>query len=80
MSILYSIIIGAICGWLAGNIMKGDGFGLIVNIILGIVGGIVGNFLFNTLGISIGSGVINDILTGLAGSAVVLFIASFFSK
>lgn len=80
MEFLYPIIIGAICGWLAGNIMKGGGFGLIVNIILGIVGGFVGNFLFRKLGISIGSGIVNDIITGFAGSAVVLFVAGLFKK
>ena len=35
MNFLYFIIIGAIAGWIAGNIMKGGGFGLLINIILG---------------------------------------------
>ena len=44
---LYSIIIGAIAGLIAGKAMKGGGFGLLINIILGIVGGLVGKWLFN---------------------------------
>ena len=49
MGLLYSLLIGAIAGWLAGKIMKGGGFGLLINIILGIVGGAVGNWLFRCL-------------------------------
>lgn len=40
---LYSIIIGGIAGWFAGNLMKGGGYGIIKNILLGIVGGLVGD-------------------------------------
>ncbi|MEM9687576.1 MAG: hypothetical protein AAF934_11745 [Bacteroidota bacterium] len=40
--LLYSLLIGAIAGWLAGKIMKGGGFGLLINIILGVIGGVVG--------------------------------------
>jgi uncharacterized membrane protein YeaQ/YmgE (transglycosylase-associated protein family) len=39
------LIIGAIAGWLAGQIMTGGGFGLIGNIIVGIVGAFVAGFL-----------------------------------
>ncbi len=39
---ILSLIIGGIAGWLAGLIMRGDGYGIIVDIILGIVGGWVG--------------------------------------
>ena len=42
MTFIYFIIIGAIAGWLAGKIMKGGGFGLVMNMVLGIIGGVVG--------------------------------------
>ena len=80
MSLLYSLLIGAIAGWLAGKLMKGGGFGLLINIVLGIVGGIVGNWLFGQFNISISDGVIGDIITGGIGAIVVLFIASLFKK
>jgi len=38
MNLLWFLIIGAVAGWLAGQIMKGKGFGLIGNLIVGIVG------------------------------------------
>ena len=40
------LIVGAVAGWLAGQIMTGFGFGLVGNIVLGIVGAIVAGWLF----------------------------------
>jgi len=80
MGLLYAILIGAIAGWLAGKIMKGGGFGLLINIILGIVGGAVGNWLFGILNISIGSGAIGDVITGVIGAVALLFVAGLFKK
>ncbi|MDF0714723.1 GlsB/YeaQ/YmgE family stress response membrane protein [Muricauda sp. 334s03] len=80
MGILYALLIGALAGWLAGKIMKGGGFGALINIILGIVGGAVGNWLFSTLGIHVGSGIVGDLITGVIGAVVILFIAGLFKK
>jgi uncharacterized membrane protein YeaQ/YmgE (transglycosylase-associated protein family) len=49
MGILSWIIVGLIAGWLAGELMRGSGFGLVGNIIVGIVGGILGGFLASAL-------------------------------
>ncbi|MEM8999133.1 MAG: GlsB/YeaQ/YmgE family stress response membrane protein [Bacteroidota bacterium] len=78
--IIYALIIGAVAGWLAGKIMKGGGFGTLINIILGIVGGAVGNWLFGTLGITIASGIVGDLVTGVIGAMVILLIAGLFKK
>lgn len=80
MSLLYALLIGAAAGFIAGKLMKGGGFGVLINIILGIVGGIVGNWLFRMAGISIGSGIISDLVTGVIGAVVVLFIAGLIKK
>ncbi len=80
MEILIFLAIGAVAGWLAGQIMKGGGFGLLWNIILGIVGGIVGGWLFGQLGISSGGGLIGSLITAVAGAAVLLFVASLFKR
>jgi uncharacterized membrane protein YeaQ/YmgE (transglycosylase-associated protein family) len=42
MGFIYWIVVGLIAGWLAGKVMKGGGYGVLVDIILGIVGGMVG--------------------------------------
>ncbi len=75
MHLLYAIFVGAIAGWLAGKIMKGGGYGLLVNIILGIVGGLVGNWLLPKVGIYLTGGIVGDIINGLIGAIVILFLA-----
>lgn len=50
MSIIAWIVVGAIAGYLAGFLVKGDeGFGIIGHIVLGIVGALVGGFLAGLL-------------------------------
>ena len=38
MGLLYWIIVGLIAGWLAGQVMRGGGYGVLFDIILGMVG------------------------------------------
>ena len=42
MGFITWIVVGLIAGWLAGQVMKGGGYGVIVDIILGILGGVLG--------------------------------------
>jgi len=68
------IVIGAIAGWLAGVVVKGGGFGLLVDIIVGIAGAFVGGWLAGVLGISTGGGWIASIITALIGAVILLFV------
>jgi uncharacterized membrane protein YeaQ/YmgE (transglycosylase-associated protein family) len=77
---IYSIIIGGIAGWLAGNIMKGGGYGILKNILLGIIGGLVGSWIFGFLGIIILNGAFGDLLEGIIGAVVILAIAGAIKK
>ncbi|MEM4986183.1 GlsB/YeaQ/YmgE family stress response membrane protein [Collimonas sp. H4R21] len=74
MGLIVWLIVGAIAGWLAGVVMKGGGFGVLVDIIVGIVGGFIGGWLAGVLGIHIGSGIIGSIITATAGAIILLFI------
>jgi uncharacterized membrane protein YeaQ/YmgE (transglycosylase-associated protein family) len=49
MGILTWIVVGLIAGWLAGELMRGSGFGLLGNIVVGIVGALLGGFLASAL-------------------------------
>jgi uncharacterized membrane protein YeaQ/YmgE (transglycosylase-associated protein family) len=77
---LYSIVIGGVAGWLAGKLMKGGGFGILINILLGIAGGFVGGWLFGQLGISLMNGPEGDLVEGVIGAVVILFIAGLIKK
>ncbi len=78
-SLLIFLAIGAVAGWLAGVILKGGGFGLLVNIVVGILGAIVGGFAFGLLGISTG-GIIGSIITATVGAVLLLFIVGLVKK
>jgi uncharacterized membrane protein YeaQ/YmgE (transglycosylase-associated protein family) len=79
MEILWFLIIGAVSGWLGGQLWKGSGFGLIGNIIAGILGGVVGGWLAGQLGI-FGTGLLGKILISAAGAWILLFILSLIKK
>ena len=77
MGFIWSIIIGIVAGYLAGKIMRGGGFGVIVNLILGIIGGVLG--VFSLLGISAG-GILGSLITSTVGAILLLWIGSLFNK
>ena len=70
-SLIIFLAIGALAGWLAGNIMKGRGFGVIGNMIVGVVGAVLGGFIFGLLGLTAG-GLIGAIITATIGAIVLL--------
>lgn len=80
MGFIYFIIIGALAGWLAGKIMQGGGFGLLMNIVLGIVGGVVGGWVFSLFGLSSDGGLIGSLVTALVGAVLLLYIARLIKK
>ena len=80
MSFIYFIIIGGTAGWLAGRIMKGGGFGLVMNIVLGIIGSVVGGWVFNFFGLSTDGGIIGSLVTALAGAVIILYVARLIKK
>ena len=74
MGILAWIIVGLIAGWLAGKVMKGGGYGVLVDIVLGILGGILGGWLFGLLGIWQGRGLIGSIVVAFIGAVILVAI------
>ena len=80
MAIVWFLLIGAVAGWLAGQIMKGGGFGILINILVGVVGAVVGGFLFGLLGISAGGGLIGSLITAVVGAVVLLFVIGLIKK
>ncbi len=79
VSLLIFLAVGALAGWLAGNLMKGSGFGLLGNIVIGIIGAVVGGWTFGLLGISF-NGFIGSLITSVAGAALLLFVVGLIKK
>lgn len=71
---IYWIVVGLIAGWLAGLVMKGGGYGILVDIILGILGGILGGWLFGRLGIWPAGGMLGSIIVAFIGAVILVGI------
>jgi uncharacterized membrane protein YeaQ/YmgE (transglycosylase-associated protein family) len=79
MDFLIFLAIGAVSGWLAGQLWKGSGFGLVGNIVAGIIGGFVGGWLAGKFGIG-GGGLLWQIIIAAGGAWVLLFLVSLVKK
>ena len=66
-SVIGMLIIGGVAGWIAGQIMRGGGFGVFGNIGVGIVGSLVGGFVFGALGLRT-TGLIGTLVAATAGA------------
>src|SRR5262249_18184444 len=77
--LLYWIIVGLVAGFLAGKVMKGGGYGVLMDIVLGMLGAIVGGWLFGMLGISAG-GLIGGILVAFSGAVILIWLTRMLKK
>ena len=74
MEFVTFILIGLVAGWLAGQLVKGGGFGVIGDIVVGVVGALLGGVLFRSLGVSGGGGLLGSIIVATIGAVVLIFI------
>jgi uncharacterized membrane protein YeaQ/YmgE (transglycosylase-associated protein family) len=77
-ALIVTLIIGAIAGWLAGVLVEGSGFGLLINMLLGIAGAFIAALLFPRLGLglTLGGGIVGAIVTSALGAIVLLLIVN----
>jgi uncharacterized membrane protein YeaQ/YmgE (transglycosylase-associated protein family) len=80
MSIIIWLIIGAIAGWAAGQIVKGYGFGLVGNIVVGIIGALIAGWLLPSIGVVIGGGFIADVIDAIIGAVILLVVIGFIKR
>jgi uncharacterized membrane protein YeaQ/YmgE (transglycosylase-associated protein family) len=73
-ALIITLLIGAIAGWLAGQIVEGYGFGLLGNIVVGIVGAFIAGLLFPYAGLSLGGGIVGAIIAATLGAVILLFL------
>ena len=73
-SLLIIVLVGIAAGWLAGQIVRGTGFGLVGDLIIGVIGAFVGDWLLPRLGLHLGEGVLNAIINATLGAVVLLLI------
>ena len=73
--LVWIVLVGLIAGWAAGKIMKGSGYGPLVDILLGIAGAIVGGFILRIFGFYTSGGIIPEILVAIFGAVVLVWLA-----
>ena len=71
--LIWTVIIGLIAGWLARKVMKGRGYGVLMDIVLGIVGGVIGRFVFGMLGLASWN-VIGSIIVSFVGALILIWL------
>lgn len=91
MGFIIAIIIGAIAGWLAGQIVKGHGQGTLMNIVVGVLGAVIANFLFPALGWNLGAApatgntvagtsILGSIIFSTIGAVILLLVLRLFNR
>jgi uncharacterized membrane protein YeaQ/YmgE (transglycosylase-associated protein family) len=73
--IVWWIIVGLIAGWATGRIMRGAGYGPLMDIILGIVGAVIGGWIMSALGFAGAGGMIYTIIVAIVGACLLVAIA-----
>ena len=69
------LVVGAVAGWLAGQVVKGSGFGLVGDIVVGIIGAVIAGLVLPMIHFPvIGSGIVTAIIEAFIGAVILLFI------
>ena len=73
-SLIIFIVVGAVAGWIAGQVVRGGGFGLVGDLVVGVIGAVIAGWLFPTIGVSLGGEIIGAIISAAIGAIILLFI------
>jgi uncharacterized membrane protein YeaQ/YmgE (transglycosylase-associated protein family) len=73
-SLLIILVVGLIAGWLAGQIVRGTGLGLVGDLVVGVIGALIGSWLLPQLGIILGAGIVASIINATIGAIILLLI------
>lgn len=72
-SLVILLLVGLVAGWLAGQLVRGRGFGIVVNIVIGVIGAFLGGFIFRLAGLSTVT-LLGQIIAATVGAAVLVFL------
>jgi uncharacterized membrane protein YeaQ/YmgE (transglycosylase-associated protein family) len=69
------LVVGLVAGWLAGQFMRGGGYGVVGDIVLGVVGAFVGGFVFSFFMPGASVGIIGSIVVAFIGAVILIALA-----
>jgi len=73
------LVVGLVAGWLAGQFMRGGGYGVVGDIVLGVIGAFVGGFIFSLVLPGSGVGLLGSIVVAFVGAVVLIALARAFT-
>ncbi|HEX5434294.1 MAG TPA: GlsB/YeaQ/YmgE family stress response membrane protein [Candidatus Angelobacter sp.] len=74
MTLLWWIVVGLIAGWATGKIMRGSGYGLLMDTVIGILGALIGGWIMRMLGFRGHGGFIYTVLVAIGGAIVLTWV------
>ena len=74
MFIIWWIVVGLIAGFITGKLMKGSGFGPVMDVVVGIVGAVVGGFIMRSLGYADQGGLIYTVIVAVVGAVLLTLL------
>jgi len=77
--LIWVILIGVLAGWLAGQLTKGRGFGVLGDLIVGVIGSLLGSFVFGLLGIYAES-LVGRLILAVIGAVLLLYLIRFIRR
>ena len=80
MHILWWVVVGLIAGWATGKIMRGSGYGVVIDILLGIAGSLTGGFLMRLVGDASQGGLLHSILVAMGGAVILTVLSRLFFR
>lgn len=78
-NIIAFIVIGLVAGWIASELMRGRGLGIVGDIVIGIIGALIGGNIFALFGVST-AGFWSSLLAAVVGAVILLFLISLIPK
>ena len=78
-SLVITLLLGALAGWLSGVLIKGSGFGPLGNIIVGVIGAFLGQFLFGLLGLA-ATNLAGQLIFAVAGALIFVYLLGFIKR
>ena len=80
MVIIWWIIVGLIAGFITGKLMKGSGFGALMDIVVGIVGAVIGGYIMQSLGYAGQGGLIYTVCVAVLGAVILTLLIRLFTS
>lgn len=80
IGLILFILIGLAAGWLAGQVVKGGGYGVVVDIVVGVIGALIGGFVFQRSGVFAGAGLLGSLIVATIGAIILLFVLRLIKK